>query len=64
MSSAMDRLQNLAADIMADIPADVMSGREDAVLYGMGFLGRWAAEALPELGVRLSACQPTLAKMS
>lgn len=56
MSGGMERLRELAADVLAGVPADVTSGRDDAALYGMGFLGRWAAEALPELGVRLSAC--------
>ena len=56
MSGAMDRLQDFAADIMAVVPADVLSGAADAALYGMGFLGRWAVEALPGVGIRLSAC--------
>jgi len=56
MSSAMDRLEDLAADVMASIPADVLSGTADAALYGMGFLGRWAVEALPAIGIKLSAC--------
>jgi FkbM family methyltransferase len=56
MSVAMDRLAGLAAHVMASVPADVLSGSTDAALYGMGFLGRWAVEALPEAGIRLSAC--------
>ena len=56
MSDTMDRLQSLATDVMAAVPADVMSGSADAVLYGIGFLGRWAVEALPATGIRLSAC--------
>jgi FkbM family methyltransferase len=56
MSGALDRLADLANDVMAGVPADVLSGAADAALYGMGFLGRWAVTALPEVGIRLSAC--------
>ena len=56
MSGEMERLRDLAADIMAGVPAGILSGAADAALYGMGFLGRWAVTALPEAGIRLSAC--------
>lgn len=56
MSAAMDRLERLAADVMASVPSDVLTGAAPAVLYGMGFLGRWAVAALPDAGIRLSAC--------
>ena len=56
MSAVMERLGELAAGILAALPADILSGQAPAALYGMGFLGRWAATALPEAGIRLSAC--------
>jgi FkbM family methyltransferase len=56
MSAVMKRLGALASGILAAIPADVLSGKAPAALYGMGFLGRWAVDALPEAGIRLAAC--------
>lgn len=56
MSAAMDRLGELAAAVLSAIPGDVLTGETPAALYGMGFLGRWAVEALPEAGLQLSAC--------
>lgn len=56
MSAAMDRLEELAAAVMSSIPAAILSGAAPAALYGMGFLGRWVAGALPEAGIRLAAC--------
>lgn len=56
MSDVLQRLEDLASDVLAGVPAEVMSGAADAALYGMGFLGQWAVRALPELGVRLTAC--------
>lgn len=56
MSAIMERLRERAADVLSAIPADVLSGQAPAALYGMGFLGRWAVGALPEAGIRLSAC--------
>lgn len=56
MSPALNRLDDIAAKVMASIPAAIRSGAAPAVLYGMGFLGRWAVGALPQAGIRLSAC--------
>lgn len=56
MTRSMDHLAALAHDVMASVPDDVLTGKAPAALYGMGFLGRWAVEALPAAGIRLSAC--------
>ena len=56
MSSAMDRLGDVAARLMASMPAAILSAQAPATLYGMGFFGRWAVTALPEAGIGLSAC--------
>ncbi|MGV3550819.1 FkbM family methyltransferase [Rhizobium sp.] len=56
MTQAMDRLGDIAARVLASIPAAILSGDAPAALYGMGFLGRWAITALPEAGIRLSTC--------
>lgn len=56
MSPTMTRLGEIAAQVMASVPTAILAGETPAVLYGMGFLGRWAVTALPEAGVMLSAC--------
>lgn len=56
MRATMDRLEVMAAEVMASVPASILTGEAPAALYGMGFLGRWAVGALPEAGIRLSAC--------
>lgn len=55
MTRSMNHLVALAQDVMASVPDDVLAGKAPAVLYGMGFLGHWAVEALPAAGIRLSA---------
>lgn len=56
MSAAFDRLEELAEQVLASIPAPVLSGEAPAAIYGMGFLGRWAVSALSAAGIRVAAC--------
>ena len=39
---------------MESVPAAVLTGEMPAAIYGMGFLGRWAVDAIRESGIRLS----------
>jgi FkbM family methyltransferase len=52
----MDMIRVEAEKVLASVPDGVLGGKTPAALYGLGFLGMWALQALPEMGVRLSAC--------
>ena len=55
MSDVMDRLEEMASELMATVPSDVIKGEVPVALYGVGFLGRWAMAALPDAGIQISA---------
>jgi len=67
MTLDVSSIARLASDVMARIPAAVLSGDQPAALYGLGFLGRFALQDLAASGIRFDACydgNPALAGTS
>ncbi len=56
MTVKMTTLAAKAKDVLASVPAAVLSGKETASLYGIGFLGRWVLSDLSAAGIRFDAC--------